>query len=219
MLPVRDTWRWQMHSSIPADDLTHELFWRQLLRWLTRSANGRVDLTAVPVEGVPGQMLHVQLQTAGADFTPSQGQELKLSVLTPMGDIQTLDPVWSPDQAGYYEAGFVPDQAGAYELHAELFEGGRSVATDRAAVQVRGDGREYFGAELARERLRRVAALTGGQYFDLGAAAALPNAIPSRTEGEDTLRRLPLWDAPLVFLALLGLAGTEWLLRRRWGLT
>ena len=31
---VLDSWRWQMHASIPLEDMTHENYWRQLLRWL-----------------------------------------------------------------------------------------------------------------------------------------------------------------------------------------
>ena len=30
----QDSWVWQMHASMPVEDLTHENFWRQLLRWV-----------------------------------------------------------------------------------------------------------------------------------------------------------------------------------------
>jgi len=30
----QDSWEWQMHASIPLEDMTHENLWRQLLRWL-----------------------------------------------------------------------------------------------------------------------------------------------------------------------------------------
>ena len=33
-LPVQDSWVWQMHASMPLEDMTHENLWRQLLRWL-----------------------------------------------------------------------------------------------------------------------------------------------------------------------------------------
>ena len=32
--PIQDSWLWQMHVSMPVDDMTHENYWRQLLRWL-----------------------------------------------------------------------------------------------------------------------------------------------------------------------------------------
>ena len=38
----QDSWVWQMHASIPVEDMTHENYWRQLLRWL--------------VDGVPDQV-------------------------------------------------------------------------------------------------------------------------------------------------------------------
>ena len=33
-LPVQDSWLWQMDAKMPVEDMTHENFWRQLLRWL-----------------------------------------------------------------------------------------------------------------------------------------------------------------------------------------
>ncbi len=38
----QDSWNWQMDASIPVEDMTHENYWRQLLRWL--------------VDGVPDQV-------------------------------------------------------------------------------------------------------------------------------------------------------------------
>ena len=35
----QDTWVWQMHSSIAVEDLTHENYWRQLMRWLVDASN------------------------------------------------------------------------------------------------------------------------------------------------------------------------------------
>ena len=40
---LQDSWLWQMHAAITVEDLTHETFWRQLLRWL-------VDGVPDPVE-------------------------------------------------------------------------------------------------------------------------------------------------------------------------
>ena len=40
---VQDSWMWQMHADVPVEDLTHETFWRRLLRWL--------------VDGVPDQVV------------------------------------------------------------------------------------------------------------------------------------------------------------------
>ena len=31
---VQDSWLWQMHATMPLEDMTHENFWRQLLRWV-----------------------------------------------------------------------------------------------------------------------------------------------------------------------------------------
>ena len=41
---VQDSWLWQMHASIPLEDMTHENLWRQLLRWLVDGVPGPVDV-------------------------------------------------------------------------------------------------------------------------------------------------------------------------------
>ena len=40
-LPIQDSWMWQMHVDIEPDDLTHEFFWRRLLRWLVDGVRSR----------------------------------------------------------------------------------------------------------------------------------------------------------------------------------
>ena len=59
-LPVEDLWLWQMHADIPLEDMTHETFWRQLLRWLVSDSPGRVDGGAGPDRAVPGEPVEVK---------------------------------------------------------------------------------------------------------------------------------------------------------------
>ena len=47
---VQDSWLWQMHASMPLEDMTHENFWRQLLRWV--------------VDGVPDAGRHAHADRA-----------------------------------------------------------------------------------------------------------------------------------------------------------
>ena len=39
----QDSWVWQMHASIPVEDMTHENYWRQLLRWVVDDVPDQVE--------------------------------------------------------------------------------------------------------------------------------------------------------------------------------
>jgi hypothetical protein len=62
VLATSGTWRWQMSS--PLGDPAHDLFWQQLLRWLSADSPGQVVVT------MPQQTLmdegHVKLTATGA---------------------------------------------------------------------------------------------------------------------------------------------------------
>jgi len=77
---------------------------------------------------------------------------------------------------------------------------------------------ENFHTEQNRELLERLASQTGGQYWKPADLAKLPAAIPFSEAGVTSRETKDLWDLPLVFLVLLGLRGSEWWLRRKWGI-
>ena len=66
--------------------------------------------------------------------------------------------------------------------------------------------------------MKRVAAETGGKYYPLNEARKLLEEI-TMLEGKNSERvSKDLWDMPINFLLLIGLASAEWFLRKRQGL-
>ena len=58
---------------------------------------------------------------------------------------------------------------------------------------------------------------TGGRYWTLDELAGLPEEIRFSEAGITAREILDLWDMPALFLLLLMIKATEWLLRRKWG--
>ena len=54
-LPVQDTWQWQFHADVPLEDLSHETFWRQILRWLVTGVPRQVDVRTPRDRVGPGE--------------------------------------------------------------------------------------------------------------------------------------------------------------------
>jgi hypothetical protein len=92
----------------------------------------------------------------------------------------------------------------------EQEELGRDVLTFR-----REDGiAENFHTSQNRELLEKLAEQTGGRYYTAAQAKKLASEISYSEAGITTRETRDLWDMPVVFLLVLGIRGTEWLLRR-----
>ena len=90
--------------------------------------------------------------------------------------------------------------------------------TAKSSFAVSDRTREFHDAAQNVELLKRVAAETGGQYFPLNRAQDLLDEI-TLLEGNNSERvSRDLWDMPINFLLLIGLATAEWFMRKGKGL-
>jgi uncharacterized membrane protein len=215
VLATGGTWRWQM--SQPLEDQTHEEFWQQLLRWLVMDTPGRV------VAAVPSQMLQddgrVQFSADVRDknFLPAGDAHVEAHILGPGGSAAQIEMTPDPNAPGTFRAEWTADQPGSYltEVIAtrEKEELGRDVLTF-----ARMDGvAENFHTEQNRDLLEKLSAETGGRYWTPQDVSKLPSEISYSEAGITVRDAKELWNMPIVFLLLLMLPSTEWLLRRKWG--
>jgi uncharacterized membrane protein len=209
------TWRWQM--SQPLEDQTHEEYWQQLLRWLVTDTPGRV------VGSVPTQMLlddgHVQFSADVRDknYLPAADAHVEAHVLGPGGLAAQVEMTPDPQTPGIFHADWTADQTGSYltEVIAtrDKDELGRDVLNF-----ARMDGvAENFHTEQNRDLLEKLSTETGGRYWTPQDVSKLPGEISYSEAGITVRDTKELWNMPIVFLLLLLLPSTEWLLRRRWG--
>jgi len=204
------TWRWQM--SQPVADMTHEIFWRQLLRWLVTETPGTVEAST------PRQVLsdetkaRLRVEVRDKKFQPVANALVQAHIVGPenVSDMVTLTPV--PSEEGVYAADYTAEKQGSYLAEISAGKNGSDVVMFR-----REDGTaESFGATQNKELLQKLAEQTGGKYMTAGEARRIPEQINFSEAGITTSQTLDLWDMPIVFLFALGLRGTEWLLRRKW---
>jgi hypothetical protein len=76
---------------------------------------------------------------------------------------------------------------------------------------------ENFHREQNRELLQKLASETGGRYYTPSDAKQLPDEVAYSEAGITSRDMKDLWNMPAVFLAILILKSSEWLLRRKWG--
>jgi hypothetical protein len=76
---------------------------------------------------------------------------------------------------------------------------------------------ENFHTEQNRDLLEKLSAETGGTYWTPQDVSRLPGEISYSEAGITVRDTKELWNMPIVFLLLIALPSTEWLLRRKWG--
>ena len=106
----------------------------------------------------------------------------------------------------------------AFKLELTAYEGQTQIDSSSLDVQVLSDPHEQQNPLPNREFLAGLAQATGGREFTDAASLADALAGLSIAEGEQTVRRTPLWSREWLLGALLGLLAAEWFLRRWLGL-
>ncbi|WP_158508910.1 VWA domain-containing protein [Gemmatirosa kalamazoonensis] len=212
--PVQDTWLWQMHASIPVEDMTHELLWRQLLRWLTADVPRPVEVVASDDHPAPGETVELRASVRDSLYVPVNGASVVARVQGPTGAAKDVPLTWSVARDGEYRGSFVAAEAGPYTVTATR-GGPDSAAIDLDAMPSR---EEYFESALRAPLLRQLATQTGGRYYTPATVGSLPEDLRYAKGGVTVTERKDLWDLPATFLLLGGLLAGEWALRRREGL-
>jgi uncharacterized membrane protein len=217
-LTVSDSWQWQMHHDVPLEDLTHELFWRRLLRWLVSYVPDPVAVSTDRSRYAPGQSVTLIAEVDDDRFLKVNNARVLATVRTPEGDSVEVPLEWTVDKDGEYRGSFLAEEKGIYEVSAEAERDGAILGTANVYFEAEGLDDEYFQAEMRAPLLQRIADETGGRFYRPETVAELPEDM-SYTEGGATVReRRDLWDMPAVFLLMIGLASAEWSYRKYRGL-
>jgi uncharacterized membrane protein len=208
------SWRWQMQQ--PVEDMSHEMFWRQLLRWLVSESPARVNVTADrPLLSDSGQ-LRLTADVREANYLPATNVTVDARVEGPGGLSESITLRPEQGKEGIYSAQWNAPQPGAYLAEVTARRGAEELGRDLMSFR-REDGlAENFHREQNRELLEKLASETGGHYFRAREANALVNDIAYSEAGITARETMDLWNMPIVFLLAIALRAAEWVLRRRW---
>jgi uncharacterized membrane protein len=215
VLATSGTWRWQM--SQPLEDQTHEEFWQQLLRWLVTDTPGRV------VASVPSQMLfddgrvRFSAEVRDKNYLPASDAHVEAHVLGPGGAAAQIEMTPDPNTPGTYHADWTADLPGSYLTEVTASRANEEVGRD-VLTFARMDGvAENFHTAQNRDLLEKLSAQTGGRYWKPEELSRLPSEISYSEAGITVRDTKDLWNMPVIFLLILLLRSSEWLLRRKWG--
>ena len=116
-LMIADLWRWGFHDAESHKDM--DKAWRQLMRWLVTDVPGRIELQAGEQPGDPNQSVRLQVRARDKKFQPLDNAAVTLNVrsqVTTNSVRLTAEPALN--EAGLYEATYVPRETGGYAAEA-----------------------------------------------------------------------------------------------------
>ena len=217
-------------------------FWAQALRWLgtTHTDENRLYLTTDTSTYATGDTVRVTAQVYSETYQPQTDAKVQIEVTPPTGEPFQLRTTTVYDnineregqalalrnagensregqvgEENRYTARFEVWEKGTYRIRAVSSTGG----TDRTEIYVQPQLAELEAPQLNEALLQRLASRTGGAYFAIADAEQVPESIAFVPAPVFVNTERDIWAHPLILILVVGLLGTEWVLRKRNGLT
>jgi uncharacterized membrane protein len=209
------SWRWRMQQ--PLGDNSQETFWRQMLRWVAGSSPTRV-VASLPDSHIEDDgKIQLRGEVRDEQYQPAADAAVQASIIQPDGTSQVIALRPDPLAAGVYAAEWNAPKPGSYIAEVTARQGGKPLGKDVLTFRREDGVAENFHREQNRELLQKLAEETGGRYYTPQTVNRLSREIAYSEAGITSREIKDLWDMPIVFLLVIALRASEWLLRRRWG--
>jgi hypothetical protein len=217
MLLSDRTWRFREGVG----DVYHHRFWGQLVRWGAgpnlRSGNSTIRLGTDQLTYTGDDEVRIMARLRDDDLNPIIDQSLTAEIRHESGQSTTVDLAYREDSNGLHTALAGPFRnPGNYEV---ILNGG--TVSEELLTNFRVVGSlsavELSETTLNLPLLESVARLSGGRVFD--GEGTVADLFIAEEETRQELRETSLWDRWLVFGLLALFLTTEWVMRRRGGLS
>jgi hypothetical protein len=219
-----DTWRWRM--MLDSKDQSFETFWRNLFRYSLEGVRQTVEVTTERGFYAGGERVRIKAEVADEKYQPVRDASVTARVLSPTGEVSEVKLNRGlSGEVEVYTGEFVPAADGVYRIDVAARRGGETqskpggeIGSARINFLVGDLNRESRNAGQNIELLKRIAAETRGGYYTSDQASRLLEDITHK-DGPGSIREAKeLWDMPINFLLIVGLAAGEWFIRKRKGL-
>ena len=216
-LGFNGTWRWR-RAGRQAEFF--DKFWIQAVRYLVegRSLEGRrrgyVQADRDRYEIGEKITITSRLQDASYNALVVPKVEATMQVGSDTPETVLLMPV--SNQPGTYEASLTAKKTGRHSVRVRTSAAEAEGATIETSFDIVLPSVETNQVWLDKPLLKELAESSGGQYFDVDELDRLAQVVPDKTRQIEVREKPdPLWDNSRMMIALVGLLGVEWLVRKR----
>ncbi|HEY1241290.1 MAG TPA: glutamine amidotransferase [Bryobacteraceae bacterium] len=209
------SWRWKMW--MPHDDKTHTTFWQQMFRYLVTDTPGQVTVTTPKTVLSDETRVPLRVEVRDKEYKPLSAARVQARFLSPDGSSATIELAPQPLQEGIYSGEWTAEKPGTYVSEIIVGQEQQEIGRDTLAFRREDGVAENFHTGQNRELLQKLSDQTGGKYYTASDAAKLANEISYSEAGITSRETRDLWDMPILLLLAFAIRGSEWLLRRKWG--
>lgn len=211
------SWRWRSLTAASEDD--YERFWIRTIRWLvTRTRPVTLEMDRFSYElGTPARLA---ARVVDESHQPRHGARVSAAIRSLDGSGAAHNVNLSPalGMPGLYEAEWEAATEGEFQIDVWAMVGGSRLGEARGFLEVRRTDVELEGRTSNVPLLKRLTRAGDGLLFRPDEVGDIADRLPLATSAVTREIRDDLWDTPLVFVGIMVLLCTEWLLRRRRGL-
>ena len=208
---------------LPSDDQSHEILWRQILRWLTSSSPERINIEFDREFYNVGDEVNVTVVALNDQYEPDNDATLWMQTTTPDDEVTDMPMEWDIEEEGVYRANFTVEEEGVFNLLVDVASAAADAELEssekRAAFVVTPSLREFNNAGKDAGLLRRIAGESGGSYFDLSEVDGLTESVEFTPNAYSREVQIDLWDKPWLLALLISLLCIDWASRRLKGLS
>ncbi len=235
LIAAEGLWNWDFGVNTFKDTRYHDIyprFWAQVLRWMaTDTDDDRLHLTTDANTYAIGDTAKVTAYLYSQAYRATQTDAtVQFEVVPPEGapfqlqirgvTERTGEPSsQQTDMENLYTTQFALLQNGVYHIRATGRTGDQTLGEDQIDIHVHPQLAELEAPQLNEDLLKELTAETGGAYFTMADAESVAENVADVQNPVFVDAERELWNHPLILIAVVGLLGTEWFLRKRIGLT
>ena len=220
-------WNWDFGVNSYKDEVyqtVYSRFWAQTLRWMAQQSDeNQIYISTDASTYSQGETAKINIRTYSHTIDPQINTEIQLSVTTPSGTqfplkTHTETSGTQMRNVGNYTTQLRVEEKGTYNIRVVGKAGNIPLGEDEIDLFVHPQLIELEAPELNESLLKELATKTGGVYFTIDDAHSLPDKINIEQDPIFVDTERDLWAHPIVLIAVVGLLGTEWFIRKRVGL-
>ncbi len=212
------SWKWNFAQSGEGNiSPLYDKFWNRLFLWFVNDPElSDVKISSDKPIYNPGDSALIEITTLTSE---SINKNRLPTVTLPDGRKQEIDIESVSDNR--YRSEFKVEEDGIYRI--SIVPAGESgeyqnLTKSETIFIVEPPEYEVKGPTENKELLKLIADKSGGEYISIWDSLDKLNLDTSKKKTITGYKTEKLWDNPFIFLLIIGMLSSEWLLRRRWGL-
>ncbi|MDA1054731.1 MAG: hypothetical protein O3C40_30255 [Planctomycetota bacterium] len=208
-------WRWRKG----VEDKYHYRFWGQVVRWMAYQRNmakgETMRLFYSPDQPQMRQTLSLNANVMEPSGEPLQKGDVLARIVAPSGKAETVRFTSAGDEWGLFSGRFTTDEPGTHQVTLSCKQ---TNATLEASFFVQGVATERIGRPARPEVLEELARVTRGKVSAVNRLDEIVNSLATLPDPPPAIRRVQLWNHPVIAGLLVFMLGVFWVGRKVVGL-